>query len=180
MYEKHKLDRQTNNDYVADNGDWPSSDEEVEGLRVQNYQDENTYQYGHNSETIVYPIQNDLRLQTLWLLRVKGTYSFPDRIIPVFDPNMKCKLHGNGYNPDNRKLIEQSANMVVYMENSDVLHETKTFSRPTIGRVKCRQQPSGHSQLWWHLGNGKCVDYVMLHKFMHDWRSGFSMYSSFQ
>ena len=104
MYEKHKLDRQTNNDDMADNDDWPSSDEEVEGLRVEHYQDENIQQYGHNLEPIVYPIQNDPHLQTLWLQRVRGTYSFPDRIIPVFDPDLKCILHGNGYNTDNQIL----------------------------------------------------------------------------
>ena len=180
MYEKNKLDRQTNNDDMEDNDDWPSSDEEVEGQRVQHYQDENIQRYGYNTETIVYPIQDDPLVQTLWLERVRGNYSFPDKIIPVFDPHLKCKEHGNVYNPDNQKLIEQSANMVVYMENSDVLHNTKTFSRPTIGRCRCRQQPSGHPQLLWHLGSGKMVDYLMLHKFMHDWRSGFSMYSLFQ
>ena len=180
MYERHKIDRQTNNDDMADDDDWPSSDEEVEGQRVQHYQDENIQQYGHNSETIMYPIQDDPTVHTLWIQRVRGIYSFPDKIIPVFDPDLKCKEHQNGYNPDDSKLIEQSANMVVYLENSDVLHETKTFSRPTIGRCKCRQQPSGHSQLLWHIGSGKMVDYLMLHKFIHDWRSGFSMYSLFQ
>ena len=152
----------------------------MEGLRVQHYQDENIYRYGHNSETILYPIQDDPHLQTSWLQRVQGIYSFPDKIIPVFDPDLKCKEHQNGYNPDNGKLIEQSANMIVYLENSDVLYETKTFARPTIGRCRCRQQPSGHSKLLWNLGSGKMVDYLMLHKFMHDWRSGFSMYSLFQ
>jgi hypothetical protein len=186
MYEKRKIDRQTDNadndDDMADDDDWPSSDEEVEGQRVQHYQDnDNNQQYGYNVETILYPIQDDPNVQTSWLERVNGNYSFPDKIIPEFDPQKTCKEHSNGYDPNDEKIIEQSANMVVYRENSDVLYQTKTYSRPTIGRCRCRQQPSGHAHLLWHIGNGKMVDYLMMHKYMHDWRSsGFSMYSLFQ
>ena len=184
MYLSEKHDRQAEDD-VSHEDDWPSSGEECEGQRIDHYQDDLPFEdynhrYGYNTETILYPIHDDPRIHAVWLQRANGKYEFPAIITSVFDRNILCG-HGNGFDPDDNNLVLQSSNIVVYMENIDAVHESKTYSRPTVGDCRCKQQASGHQYLLWHVGNGKMVDYLMIFKYMHNWRSsGFPMYSLFQ
>ena len=186
MYQKKKLDRQVGDHDGDMDDDWPSSEEEVESQRTEHYQDDlpmddHHHRYGYNHEPIQYPIHDDPEVQSCWLKRLNGDYNFPDKIFPVYNPSATCTAHGSGYDPDDSNLIEQSENMVVYMENSDVIYNTKTMARATVGDCRCRQQPSGHSYLLWHVGNGKMIDYMLPYKYMHEWRSsGISMHALFQ
>ena len=92
---------------------------------------------------------------------------------------MYTTLHS--FNPDDRYLVEQTENIVVYKENCDTIYPTKTMARPTVGNCKCVLQPSGHPYLLWHVGNGKMIDMFLPYKYMHLWRSsGISMHALFQ
>lgn len=186
LYSKQRLDRKSGDHDCDRDDDWPSSDEEVEHQKVDHYEDnlaldDHCHRFGYNHELIQYPIHKNPEFQSLFLKRLQGEYDFPSKIVAEHISNLTCDKHGNEFDPDDNNLLEQSENIVVYTENCDVIHNIKTMARPTIGDCRCRQQPSGHSLLLWHVGNGKMIDYMVPYKYMHKWRSsGISMHALFQ
>ena len=68
---------------------------------------------------------------------MEGEYIFPERIVPEYDVQDKCETHGHPFDADDTHLVEQSENMVLYKENSDVIYPTKIMARPTVGNCRC-------------------------------------------
>ena len=139
---------------------------------------------GFNFTKIPYPFFNCSSMQTTWLKRQKHIYDFPDVFVPEFEPDKKCEVHGNTFDENDDNLIQKSKNSVVYNEIGDQIFSIKVMSRRTIGNCNCRQRYDGHSELIWHLGKGRFVNYSVLvnylHNFVNDGLSINAQYESIQ
>ena len=136
--------------------------------------------YGYNFKPIPYPFCDSPQLGHLWLERMSGQVNIPDRLVPVFDINSKCK-HEAGYMSGEDGLVRESENLVLYNELGERIFETEIFSRPTEGSCKCLQRFDGSDLLIWHLGRGRCVDFTLLVSYLHKWRgTGMSIYGLYR
>ena len=75
--------------------------------------------------------------------------------------------------------VQTLTNLIIYTQTNDIVLNTKTFARPTIGPCKCLQQFDGHPVLLWNLGRGKMVDYPFLHSVIHQGITGSPIFSIF-
>ena len=136
--------------------------------------------YGYNITDIIYPFQRDKDLQSGWLERMNGVYSFPNQFIPVWSLSNLCK-HNNIFDRDDDNLGRHSRNIVVYTNIGERLFAVDVMFRKTIANCKCIQQFDSHKYLLWHLGYGRFVDYTLLHLHLHRMRSdGIGTYAEYK
>ena len=126
--------------------------------------------YGHNFEKITYPFKNDANLQGNWLERLRGNYNFPEVLIPEYKESTKCK-HGSQFMSNDDNLYKESTNFILYSEICEKIFNIPVFARRTVGPCKCLQKVDGTKLLIWNLGNGRFVDFTLLHSYMHKWAS---------
>ena len=107
---------------------------------------------------------------------MNGVFDIPEVLIAKYDPSLLCK-HGSVFDQSDDKLYEECSRIVIFTGSTELFKDCRVMSRLTGGDCRCRQQPSGHDHLLWHLGSGKFVDYLAAYSFVHQWRgSGISMY----
>ena len=136
--------------------------------------------YGYNVTDIVYPFQLDQNLQSGWLRRMAGEYTFPAQFIPTWLGSNVCK-HNNIFDPDDNNLVHHSSNITVYTNIGERVFDVQVMVRKTIAGCNCLQQFDGHPHLLWHLGNGRFVDYTWLHLHLHRMRSeGIGTYAEYK
>ena len=136
--------------------------------------------YGYNISDILYPFQRDKDLQTGWLERMNGVYSFPNQFIPVWSLSNLCK-HNNIFDRDDDNLGRHSRNIVVYSHIGERLFAVDVMYRKTMANCKCIQQYDSHKYLLWHLGFGRFVDYTFLHQHLHRMRKyGVGTYAEYK
>ena len=133
------------------------------------------YLYGYNYTPIVYPFRDSPEQQRVWFERMSGQVNIPDKLVPVFDTNLKCK-HNIQYNCDEISLVKESQNLCLFTELGDRIFPSPVLARPTVGPCTCLQRYDGHPLLIWNLGKGRFMDYTVLHSYLHRWRTcGMSM-----
>ena len=136
--------------------------------------------YGYNVSDIVYPFQRDPQLQSGWIERMQGIYSFPSQFIPVWSVSNLCK-HGNIFDREDENLGFHSKNIVVYTSIGERVFDVEVLYRRSMADCKCMQQFDSHGHLLWHLGFGRFVDYTLLHQHLHRMRaSGIGTYAEFR
>ena len=136
--------------------------------------------YGYNISDIVYPFHLDQNLQSGWMERMGGNFSFPSQFIPTWAETNVCK-HENIFDPDNSNLLRQSPNITVYTNIGERVFNVEVMSRKTLFGCKCLQQFDGHPHLLWHLGFGRFVDYTWLHLHLHRMRAeGIGTYAEYK
>ena len=59
--------------------------------------------------------------------------------------------------------------MIIYKENSEIIHPPILKFRRSLGPCSCQQHYDAYEYMMWHLGNGRMVDYSLLHSFLNDW-----------
>ena len=98
-------------------------------------------------------------------------------LIAKFDSDKICK-HGFSFSIDDDKLVKESQNIIIYMELTEHHFEIAVYSRPSSGHCSCLQRFDGSNDLIWHLGQGKFVDYTLLHSYMQKWiHSGLKIFA---
>ena len=106
--------------------------------------------------------------------------NIPDKIVPLYDPNLKCK-HNNGFKQAEECLVRISKDVCLINDVGERILPTEVFARPSDGPCQCLQRFDGHRYLLWNLGGGRVVDYSVLLGYLHKWRgSGISMYALFK
>ena len=135
-------------------------------------------QHGYNITPFEYPIKRDPEFQAKFIERSNGQYNLPPTLEAEYNPNLVCQ-HGWHFNSSNDVLVQTSTNLIIYTQTNDIVLNTKTFARPTIGPCKCLQQFDGHPVLLWNLGRGKMVDYPFLHSVIHQGITGSPIFSIF-
>ena len=90
--------------------------------------------HGYNFTKILYPIKRCPVMQQMFLERLEGAFHLPESIKPDFKPCSTCR-HGEGYCPDDEKLIMMPPNLTVYTEKSDRIYPIPTYGRPTAIRI---------------------------------------------
>ena len=136
-------------------------------------------QHGYNITPFEYPIKRDPNLQAKFIERINGQYNLPPTLEAEYKPHLVCQ-HGCHFNSSNDHLVQTSKNIVIYTQTNDIVLNTATFARPTIGPCKCLQHFDGHPVLLWHLGLGKMVDYPFIHSVIHQGITGSPIYSIHQ
>ena len=130
---------------------------------------EYTKMCGYNFTPITYPFKNCRRQQELWKKHLRQEYDFPERFVPPYSRTKRCKLHGNLYDEDDRNLVREAQNVLIFNEIGEDVLEIEVMCRKTIGACKCMQHVDGHDFCLWHLGRGKFVNYCVLITYLHLW-----------
>ena len=134
--------------------------------------------YGYNFKEIPFPIKDDKTFQSKYLQRLQGNHNFPDKLIPEFVPESKCKIHGNEYDPSEDNLHKESNTIIIYSEVGEKMLNIPLYSRPTAGDCSCTAKFDGTDLLIWNLGQGRFVDFTLLFSYLHKWVvSGIKMYA---
>jgi len=108
---------------------------------------------------ISYPLTESLR--ELHSLYESGVKSFPETLVPVFNPDNKCE-HGNHY--DNN---DASAEVIIYKYSTTIVSSNrKVYYRPAIG-CSCRSFCDGQEDLLFNLDNKHFFYYDMLFQYLH-------------
>ena len=90
-------------------------------------------------------------------------------------------MHGNAFDDNDDHLIQESENSVVYNESGYQIFDIKVIYRKTVGMCDCRQRYDGHSQLIWHLGKGRFIDYSVLVNYLHNFvNDGLSIHAQYE
>ena len=141
---------------------------------------EHSKRYGYNFLPVIYPFFDSPEQQLGWLERINGHVNLPEKLIPPFDGDLKCK-HGSCYSSSELTLKIVSESVCIYNEIGEKIVGTKVYARPTISSCACLHRVDGHSFLLWNLGNGRFVDYTLLLGYVHKWRtSGMPMFAYFK
>ena len=83
---------------------------------------------------------------------------------------MKCK-HGSQFKSNNDNLYRESTNFLLHSELSEQIFSIPVFARCSVGPCKCLQKVDGTKFLIWNLGNGRFIDFTLLHSYMQKWAS---------
>ena len=124
--------------------------------------------YGHNKEPILFPFKRCPKQKKMWEEKESKSIEFPNILSPSYDDDRVC-AHGFKYNEDDSVMGICAQTMIIYTENSEITHPTILKYRRSVGPCSCQQHYDGHEYLLWHLGNGRMIDYKLLHNFFHDW-----------
>ena len=124
--------------------------------------------YGYNFEKITYPFKNDPQFQLKWLDRLRGNYNFPAELIAEYNEDFKCK-HGISFNSSDENLYRESVNFVLYSELIETVFYIPVFGRRSLGPCLCLQRVDGTKYLMWNLGQGRFVNFTLLHTYLHKW-----------
>ena len=125
---------------------------------------------GYNEENINLPLKDNEK--TLWQSNNNLKFDLPEEIVPVYNPEKKCKLHESPYDPNDLNCMSESKNIIIYTYTNEIILHCKVKARPTLGPCKCHQRVCGHKYGLWHLGLGKFVDYNFLLHWLLAWRGG--------
>ena len=87
------------------------------------------------------------------------SFSVPSEIIP--DENNEVCKHGNLFSDG--YLKRESRHVTVYHEQGQTTIKCDVYCRQ-IRSCKCAQRADTHSLLLYHMGKGRCIDYVCLQK----------------
>ena len=118
--------------------------------------------YGYNFKEIPFPIKDDKTFQSKYLQRLQGNHNFPDKLIPEYVPESKCKKHGNEYDPSEDNLHEESNTIIIYSEVGEQMFNIALYSRPTAGDCSCTAKFDGTDLLIWNLGRGRFIDFATI------------------
>ena len=136
--------------------------------------------YGFNFTPIVYPFSESTDQQRVWIERLNGSVNIPDKLLPVFDPEYKCK-HNNTFMESEESLIRISTDLCLINDVGERIMKSEVFARPSDGPCQCLHRFDGHSYLVWNIGQGRAVCYTLLLGYLHKWRgSGISMHALYK
>ena len=88
---------------------------------------------------------------------------------------MVCR-HGNRYVPHRRVRISQ--NIIIFKESGETVQNIRTYGIKT-SVCSCVLQADTTDILLWNLGGGEFVDFLFLHKTIHNIPKGISIHGSF-
>ena len=139
--------------------------------------DKHQHLYGYNFDNIPYPFKKDSAFQIKWLERLKGNYNFPDKMVPEYDQSIKCK-HGRQFSNSDNNLYRESKTFILYSELTEQVFDIPVFARRSVGACRCLQRVDGTKFLIWNLGNGRFVDFTLLHSYVQKWsNSGLKIFA---
>ena len=138
------------------------------------------YLYGYNYSPIRYPFSESSRQQSVWLERLNGQVNVPQKLVPVYDSEYRCK-HELKFQEGDQSLVKVSSSVCLINDVGERILESEVFARPSVGPCKCLHRYDGHEYLIWNVGHGRFVDYTLLMGYLHKWRgSGITMHSLFR
>ena len=124
--------------------------------------------YGHNKKPIYFPFKRCPEQMKMSEEKESQSFTYPSILAPLYDKDRLCS-HGFQYNEDDSLMGICAQSIVIYTENSEKIHPTIVKYRRSVGPCSCQHQFDGHELLLWHLGNGRMVDYKLLHNYFNDW-----------
>ena len=136
--------------------------------------------YGFNFEPIYFPFSESSNQQEVWLDRKNGLVNIPDRLVPEYDAEYKCK-HNLTFIKSDESLVRESQTVCLFNDLGERIMKTEVFARPSEGPCKCLHRVDGNPYLIWNLGHGRFIDYTLLLGYLHKWRvSGISMHALYK
>ena len=138
------------------------------------------YLYGYNYSPILYPFSESSRQQAVWLERLNGQVNLPNKLVPVYNAENRCK-HNSIFQEDDQSLVLVSSSVCLINDVGERVLASEDFARPSVGPCKCLHRYDGHGYLIWNVGQGRYVDYTLLMGYLHKWRgAGLTMYGLFR
>ena len=129
-----------------------------------------TGRYGYNKTSFQYPIYRDPVLLDLFHRHRAHSLIIPDKIIPEYDKDLRCK-HNSQFQEHDDNLLLVYDEITVYSLQSEIILKKNVYGRRTCGPCRCYVQADTHSLLLWNLGGGKFLQYDFLMNAIHYWAS---------
>ena len=126
----------------------------------------------HNDTPIIYPLQTCPIQSKIINEKENGMFTLPLDLIPVYDDQKVCQIHGHRFISDESGLVLVSKTVKIFTETGVIEKDSNVYVRKSYS-CKCLQQVDGHPWLLFHVGWGRMVCYLTLDAYVIDMvRSG--------